>query len=181
MNKNFGFAFLPAIAVIVILAGLGVSGYMLYQKNQPNYQYQPSPSQPIPAVQNQSRRVPDEKLVSTNETANWKTHMNDDYNFTYKYPSNLTLRKYKTMEEGYAGEAPNPCPVNKRKENFSGVEDLNRVPLQRVLYVLSEEKDFSGREECFENYANHSKELSLGLLDYVSLIHQKEKDNSNQK
>ncbi|MBI2085838.1 hypothetical protein HYT74_00695 [Candidatus Daviesbacteria bacterium] len=80
--------------LIVLLIALGIGGYLTYQKQ----------IKPVAAPQQVTQSIPTpssnpESFVST-EFANWKTHADQKYNFTIKYPVTFSHKNKTTNKDG---------------------------------------------------------------------------------
>ncbi|MBI4157225.1 hypothetical protein HY502_00025 [Candidatus Woesebacteria bacterium] len=82
--RNKGFA--PIIILVVI--ALAVAGYFAYQ----NMQLKKSADNKQQAAVPSTTSYPS---PTANPTANWKTYTNQEYNFSFKYPSDLAVRENK--------------------------------------------------------------------------------------
>mgnify|MGYP001592004221 CR=1 FL=1 len=81
MKNSKGFATIPLIIIIVVIAG-AVGYFVLMNKSTPITQ------QPMPTPATTQIKTSTPKPTPKDETANWKTYSNDRYRYTLKYPNN---------------------------------------------------------------------------------------------
>lgn len=78
-NQKINWEFILIVLILTILVGGGILGYLNYFKREM-----------ISLTKFPEIKKP-EKIE--NETANWKTYRNEEYNFEIKYPENWLVKK----------------------------------------------------------------------------------------
>jgi len=95
MNQK-GFAPIVIALIVLILAGIGGTGYYLLSKQSPKQTACTQEAKICPDGSSVGRAGPNCEFAvcpeaKIDETANWSVYTNDKYSFEVKYPSNYTL------------------------------------------------------------------------------------------
>lgn len=76
--------------IIIVITGLVVGGYFVYQYYQDKQE-----------AKDASNQQTDSNSNNQNKTANWNTYINDQLAFTFKYPSGWTYEQSKLTDENW--------------------------------------------------------------------------------
>lgn len=146
LNQKGNFLFI--IGIVVLLFVIGTGGYLLYQKQV----------KPAIAPQPISQTTP--SPTSTDETANWTTYRNEQYNFEFKHPQN--------WEEKYGLCCFSIISYEELPNNFD--------PTQEAVGVINSKKEFLEQKNLVDNghlppnFAEESRFIKAFKVGDVSAV-----------
>lgn len=160
--KNHKQGFAGVLAIILVLAVLGLGGYVLYRQAQPNYSYQsttPPPALPEGKGAGASPLGGGGEGVTTDSTANWKTYKNDQFGFEMKYPDRLVVLSNTRIVNVYF-EFPNNkislSVLEPTESCFGGDIDKQSDPKIALNGISFYHRDFYNGAPGDERYLVHS-------------------------